>query len=162
MPYHNISAELSASDMAEIKDAIAKIQEKLPFLVNLTTEERRRLFKMGDKSLGFVSNSLNAAQSNPDILPANFDLDELSRDYQLATTLTDLLINLQQLSEKVDDTLLAVGSEAMNSSLSIYDYVKAAAKRQPGLKSVAAQLGERFKSLRSRADKAAVTSSAAS
>ena len=141
------------SDIAEIKDAIATIQQKLPFLVNLTTEERRRLFKMGDKSLGFVSNSLNATQSNPDILPANFDLDELSRDYQLATTLTDLLTNLHQLSEKVDDTLLAVGSEAMNISLSIYDYVKAAAKRQPGLKSVAAQLGERFKSLRSRADK---------
>ena len=59
---------------------------------------------MGGKSLGFVSNSLNAAQANPDILPASFDLSEMSRDYQLATTLTDLLSNLQQLTEKVDDT----------------------------------------------------------
>ena len=54
MPYHNISAELSNSDIAEIKDAIATIQQKMPFLVNLTAEERRRLYKMGDKSLGFV------------------------------------------------------------------------------------------------------------
>ncbi|MCG8367745.1 MAG: hypothetical protein MJA27_30980 [Pseudanabaenales cyanobacterium] len=162
MPYHNISAELSNSDVAQIKDAIDTIQKKMPFLVNLTTEERRRLFKMGGKSLGFVSNSLNAAQANPDILPASFDLSEMSRDYQLATTLTDLLSNLQQLTEKVDDTLLAVGSEAMNSSLSVYDYVKAAAKRQPGLKSVAAQLGERFKSLRNRAEKAEVASSTVS
>ena len=47
MPYHNISAELSNSDVAQIKDAIDTIQKKMPFLVNLTTEERRRLFKMG-------------------------------------------------------------------------------------------------------------------
>jgi hypothetical protein len=58
---------------------------------------------------------------------------------------------LQQLTEKVDDTLMAVGNEAMTSSLSVYDYVKTAAKREPGLKGVADQLGERFKKVRRRA-----------
>ena len=154
MPYQNISADLSAEDVKEIKVALETIQAKLPFLVNLTVEERRRLYKMGDKSLAFVNNSLTAAQSNPDILPGSFDTEELARDYQLATVLNDLRISLRQVTEKVDDTLVAVGSEAMASSLSVYDYVKAAAKRQPGLKAVAAQLGERFKSARQKADKA--------
>lgn len=35
-----------------------------------------------------------------------------------------------------------------------YDYVKTAARRSPGLKSVADQLGERFKALRRRRTKA--------
>jgi hypothetical protein len=153
MAYQNITGSLSPEDIQQIKAALQTIQKKLPFLVTLSTEERRKLFKMGDKSLAFVNNSITAAQSNPDILPATFDLQEFVRDYQLATTLTEVLILLHQLSEQVDDTLLAVGSEAMSSSLTVYEYVKTAAKKTPGLKSLAEQLGDRFKAIRSKAVK---------
>ncbi|WP_017318055.1 hypothetical protein [Mastigocladopsis repens] len=155
MAYQNITASLSPEDMQQIKAALQTIQKKLPFLITLSTEERRRLFKMGDKSLAFVNNSLTAAQSNPDILPASFNLEEFVRDYQLAATLTELLIALRQLSEQVDDTLLAVGSEAMSSSLTVYGYVKTAAKKTPGLKRLAEQLGDRFKAIKSKSVKAA-------
>lgn len=153
MPYQNISAKLTEADVRAIKEALATIQDKLPFLVNLTVEERRKLFKMGNKSLAFVSNSLTAAQSNREILPASFSVDEFVSDYQLATTLTDIHFGLQQLTEKVDDTLMAVSSEAMSSSLTVYDYVKTAAKKTPGLKAIADQLGERFKAMRTKAPK---------
>lgn len=62
---------------------------------------------------------------------------------------------MRQITEQVDDTLLAVGSEAMSSSLTVYDYVKTAAKKTPGLKTVAEQLGERFKAIKGRTTKAA-------
>ena len=153
MPYQNITGTLSETDIQEIKAALATIEEKLPFLINLTAEERRKLYKMGDKSLAFVNNSLTAAQSNPDILPASFDLDEFQRDYQLAVSLTDISYRIQQLTEKVDDTRMAVSSEAMSSSLTVYNYVKTAAKIAPGLKIIAEQLGERFKAIRTKATK---------
>ncbi|WP_068818206.1 hypothetical protein [Phormidesmis priestleyi] len=153
MPYQNISAKLSSTDLDEIKAALSTIEAKLPFLIHLTAEERRKLFKMGNKSLSFVSNSLTAAQSNPDILPASFALDEFALDYQLAASLTEVHLRLQQLTEKVDDTLMAVSSEAMNSSLTVYDYVKTAAKKTPGLKAISEQLGERFKTLRQKVSK---------
>jgi hypothetical protein len=153
MPYQNITASISEADIQQIKAALATIEEKLPFLTTLTAEERRKLFKMGDKSLAFVNNSITAAQSNPDILPASFDLDEFVRDYQLAMTLTDILFRLQQLTEKVDDTRMAVSSEAMSSSLTVYNYVKAAAKITPGLKIIALQLGDRFKAIGSKSPK---------
>jgi hypothetical protein len=74
--------------------------------------------------------------------------------YQLAANLTEVLIGLRQLTEQVDDTLMAVGSEAMGSSLTVYDYVKTAAKKTPGLKTIAEQLGERFKAIKSKPAKA--------
>ncbi|NEP36282.1 hypothetical protein [Moorena sp. SIO3B2] len=154
MPYQNITGTLSERDVEEIKTALQTIEEKLPFLINLTAEERRRLFKMGSKSLSFVNNSLSAAQSNPKILPASFDLDEFARDYELAVALTDVLFQLRQLTEKVDDTLMAVSSEAMNSGLQVYDYIKTAAKRTPGLKTIAESLGKRFKVTRNKSVKA--------
>ena len=147
MSYNNISAELSPEVLAKIDEAIATIKDNLPFLIHLTSAERRQLFKMGDKSLGFVGNSIVAARQNQEILPSSFDLPELNRDFELAKALNEVRTNLKKITEEVDDTLLAVGSEAMRSSLNIYDYVKAAAKHQPGLKSVAEQLGERFKSI---------------
>jgi hypothetical protein len=158
MPYQNISAKLTETDLQDIKAALTALEAKLPFLIHLTVEERRKLFKMGNKSLAFVSNSLTAAQANPDILPASFDLDEFTSDYQLATSLTEVHLRLKQLTEKVDDTLIAVSSEAMNSSLTVYDYVKTAAKKTPGLKAIADQLGERFKAFRTKASKEAPVS----
>lgn len=153
MAYQNITATLSEADMQQIKAAIQTIQQKLPFLITLTVEERRKLFKMGDKSLAFVNNSLNAAQSNRDILPASFSVEELVRDTQLAASLTEILILLRQLTEQVDDTLMAVGSEAVTGSLTVYDYVKTAAKKTPGLKALAEQLGERFKAIKTKPSK---------
>ncbi|MBN3947969.1 MAG: hypothetical protein HWQ38_16510 [Nostoc sp. NMS7] len=155
MAYQNIAAALTPQDIQEIKAALQTVQKKMPFLITLSTEERRKLVKMGDKSLAFVNNSVTAAQSNREILPATFDVEELVQDYQLATALTELLISMQQLTEQVDDTLMAVGSEAMTGSLTVYDYVKTASKKTPGLKSVAEQLGERFKAIRGRPTKAA-------
>ena len=159
MPYQNISATLSEQEIEQVKAAFATIQQKLPFLVNLTADERRRLLKMGDKSLAFVSNSLTMAQANPDVLPASFDLPEFARDYRLMTVLTEFLFSLRQLTEQVDDTLMAVSSEAMTSSLGVYDYIKMAAKTRPGLKSSAEQLGERFKAIKGRPSKAATSQS---
>ncbi len=159
MAYQNVNASISPQDMQEIKAALQTVQKKLPFLITLSVEERRKLFKMGDKSLAFVNNSVAAAQSNRDILPASFGVEELVRDYQLATTLTELLTSMRQLTEQVDDTLLAVGSDAMTSSLTVYDYVKTAAKKTPGLKTIAEQLGERFKAIsKSKTAKAASSS----
>ena len=100
MPYQNITATLKEADIQEIKAALETIQQKLPFLITLSVEERRKLYKMGDKSLAFVNNSLTAAQSNRDILPASFDLEEFLRDYQLAATLTELLLGLRQVTEQ--------------------------------------------------------------
>ncbi|MDZ8068135.1 MAG: hypothetical protein RMY64_21310 [Nostoc sp. DedQUE08] len=154
MAYQNIAATLSPQDIQEIKAALQTVQRKMPFLITLSTEERRKLVKMGDKSLAFVNNSITAAQSNREILPATFDVEELVQDYQLAAALTELLISMQQLTEQVDDTLMAVGSEAMTSSLTVYDYVKTASKKTPGLKTVAEQLGERFKAIKGRPTKA--------
>jgi hypothetical protein len=88
-------------------------------------------------------------------------LEEFARDYRLITVLTDLLFGLQQLTEEVDDTLMAVSSEAMTSSLGVYDYIKMAAKTRSGLKGAAEQLGERFKAIRGRPASASTNNQAA-
>lgn len=144
MPYQNISATVADADVQAVKAAIATIQQKLPFLVNLTTDERKSIFKTGPNSLSFVQNALQAAQNNPDIFPKSFDVAEFASDVNLFAVLTDLGTAVQQLASEIDDTRLAVGGEAMKESTQVYNYVKTAAATTPGLKPVADQLGQRF------------------
>lgn len=144
MSYQNISANIADADVQAIKAAIATIQQKLPFLITLTADERKAIFKTGPNSLSFVENALQAAQNNPDIFPKSFDVTEFASDVNLFAVLTDLGTSVKQLASEIDDTRVAVGGEAMKEATQVYNYVKTAAVTTPGLKPVADQLGQRF------------------
>ncbi len=144
MPLQNIDATLTDADLQAVKDAFKTILQKLPFLVNLTAAERKTIFKTGPDSLSFVTNALTAAQDNPTILPVSFSTAAFQRDVDLFTVLTELGTLASSVASQIDDTRLAVGGEAMQQANQVYTYIKAAAKATPGLKPVAAQLGERF------------------
>jgi hypothetical protein len=143
MANNQISANLSASDRLAVMDAIATIRQKLPFLLDLTAEERKTLPKLGDKSRAFVIKALEVGTQNPDFLPRSFDLDEMRRDIELFEALYPILLSLTQLQELVDDTAVAVGSEAYAAGLMVYNYAKASGKGT-GLDSMVNDLGRRF------------------
>lgn len=145
MPYQNIDATLSATDLQAIKDAFTTILQKLPFLVNLTVDERRATFKAGPNSLSFLQNALTAAQNYPDVLPGSFKTDAFQRDVDLFAILTEIGTLAASVTSQIDDTRLAVGGEAMREASQVYKYIKAASETTPGLKPIADQLGERFK-----------------
>ncbi|HEX8000951.1 MAG TPA: hypothetical protein VF528_21395 [Pyrinomonadaceae bacterium] len=143
MPDNRINATLSEADRTAIMDAINTIRTKLPFLVDLTIEERRSLPKMGDKSRAFVSQALEVARQNEDVMPRSFDVEEMSRDVELANALQPIVIALSQLQELVDDTYMLVGSEAYAAALLVYQYARAAGKGA-GLDNALDDLGQRF------------------
>lgn len=99
MPDNRISASLSQADRQAVLDALNTVRQKLPFLVDLSPDERRSLPRMGDKSRGFVSQALEVAEQNPDILPRSFDVAEMRRDVELLAALSPVLAALSQLSE---------------------------------------------------------------
>ncbi|MDM9380963.1 hypothetical protein QUB80_09625 [Chlorogloeopsis sp. ULAP01] len=143
MTTKSISANISKVDREMVMQAIATIKEKLPFLVDLTTEERRSMLKMGDKSRAFVSKALEVATQNPNFLPRSFDVDEMRRDIELYEALYPILLSLTQLQELVDDTWMTAGSEAYASALAVYNYAKASGDVM-GLDAVIDEMGRRF------------------
>jgi hypothetical protein len=143
MANNKVSAKFSPADREAVMQAITTIRQKLPFLIDLSTEERKALPKLGDKSRAFVSKALEIAAQNPDFLPRSFDLDEMRRDIELFEALYPILLSLTQLQELVDDTSVAVGSEAYAAGLMVYNYAKASGKGA-GLDSMVDDLGRRF------------------
>lgn len=148
MPYQNINAAISPADVQAVKDSFSTILEKLPFLVNLRANEPKALLKTGPGSLSFVQNASSAAQNNATIFPASFNTANLQKDVDLLATLTELGTLASSVASRIDDTRLAVGSEAMQQAAQVYNYVKTAARNTPGLRPLAEQLGERFQKSR--------------
>jgi len=143
MTTNQISATMTNADRDAVLAAVATIKEKLPFLMDLTPEQRTSLPKMGDKSQAFVNKALEVATQNPDFLPRSFDLEEMKRDVELFQALYPVFLSLTQLQELVDDTVMAVGSDAYAAALVVYNFAKASGKGS-GLDAVADEMGKRF------------------
>lgn len=142
---NRISVTINATAEQAILAAIATIETNLPYVVNLSADERQYLPKMGDKSIAFVNKALEYAKQNPSVVPSFLDLVELEKDVTAVTALSKVVYPLRQLLEKLDDTVLLSGSEAYTEALVFYTALKGAAKAGvPGMKTVYDDMQARF------------------
>ena len=155
MPNDNrISATLAPADKTAALQKITDIRALLPFLLNLTVAERKEIFKLGDKGLGFDDKCRTYMANNPTLVPSYVTVAEVDKDRALRTALLDIQRELASLLEAVDDTVMMLGSEMLMADLSFYANVRQAAKRGvPGIDAIYADLQARFPGTR----KAAVT-----
>ena len=146
MPTDNrISATLAPADKTAVLAAIATIKTKLPFLVNLSPDERRQLPKMSDKKIGFDQKCAGYMTSNPELIPSFVNVAELGKDRTLAADLNDIARQLSELAEGVSDTTMLALSEAYMTDLSFYQNVRQAAQRGVvGADSIYGDLNTRF------------------
>src|ERR1044071_2524572 len=125
---NRVSAVLSDKDSAEILKSLQAIRARLPFLITLSGPERRRLAKMGTKSVGFDDKCVAYMQSNPEFLPGFLPIEEINKDRELRTRVMRFVAELDSLAQQVDDTLMAVSSEIWTADLAFYQSVREGAK----------------------------------
>jgi hypothetical protein len=142
---NRVSFSITTEVEQSILDAIAQIESDLPMLINLSAEDRHDLPKMGDKTLAFVTKSLEYAKQNPGVVPPFLNIPEFEKDVNAATSMSKILRPLKQLLERIDDTTMLTGSEAYSAALIFYGAVKGAAKADVGgMKTVYDDLQSRF------------------
>ena len=70
MPYSNVSVTLTPAEITALNDAITAIKTVLNGkTVNLTPEERARLYKMRNNRLSLAEISLDQARNNANLVP---------------------------------------------------------------------------------------------
>ena len=144
--YKNISAQMSEEDKNTIIQKLQEVEALLPFIVNLSPNERKAIPNMGRKSLKFVESAIGYAQKHPTFVPPFLDVAEQHRDFNLTKQLYDIIEVLNPLCEKINDTCFAVGAEAFASARVFYSTLKAAEKAgTPGVDTIVKDLGQTFK-----------------
>jgi hypothetical protein len=146
MPFQPLTATLSIADQASIETAVNTIREKLPFLVTMTPEEKRKLAKLGDKTRAFVQKSAEFAARYPDYLPRRFDLEAMQEDVELFMALYPIWVALNDLQELVYNTYMLAGSEAYAAAREVYNSAKATGKGE--IDSSLNEMGRRFRKSR--------------
>ena len=148
-----VSLHLSADDLAAFDRALGTIESILAHGVALTPQQRRDLYKMGDKSEAFCRQSLMLLTNNPQVVPPSLNVTEALADLQALDALRPRLDKLRQLTERADDTELALGSDVMGVALEGYALLKVAGKGE-ALKSARRELSARFAKPAKRAEPA--------
>ena len=146
MPNDNrISAEVTDANKTLIMTKITEIKALLPFLLNLTKDERIKLPKLGSGSLAFDEQCASYMATAPNLIPPFVDAAEVTKDRNPRLVLADVFRELNKLCEAVDDSLMQVGSEIWMADLSFYQTVRQAAKRSVfGADAIYDELKERF------------------
>jgi len=123
---NKISADINVDMVKKVTEMFSEIQKNLPFLINLTNEERVSMLKLGDKSLAFVQTAYQIAKRDDSFLPRNFDVNEFKKDVDAYLHLHNILQIIELLHKKVEDTYMLAGSEAYAGALVVYDRAKKA------------------------------------
>ena len=113
MTQNLVSLDISAADVAEFDAALAVIEKFVKPLLSLTADEVKGLSKMGDKSEQFCRQAAMLLGQNRDVLPATFALDEMVSDLAAFDALRPRAVRLHDALARLDDTLMALGSDVM-------------------------------------------------
>ncbi|KGM54402.1 hypothetical protein N800_02840 [Lysobacter daejeonensis GH1-9] len=125
-----VSIAYTSEELAQMDSALATLRGLFDRMVKLTTEERRELFKMGDKSEPFCRQTLAVLAANPQIVPPNLGLAEAQADLAALDALRPRLLQLQQLLETAEDTETALGSDILSVALEGYGLLKVSGKSE--------------------------------
>ena len=146
MSQNLLTLDISDADWTAIDAALATLETKLGAkLLDLTIEQRIALNKMGEKSEAFCRHSLVVGRQNVGELTtrAVAGLTAAEGDLVNCDKVRPRLARLTALTEKADDTEMALGSDVMAFALFQYGLLSALGAGA-GLDELYAQLGARF------------------
>lgn len=153
MTQNVISLNLSAEQIDLVQKALEVLEQQLAGLISLSVDQRRELRKMGPKSEMFARKAYDVIAQSPEILPGTFDLKEFGGDIQALDRLRPLLARLTALTQRGEDTEMALGSDIYSAALEAYRFAKLAGKGT-ALDELRAQASVRFKAQGRRRDDA--------
>ena len=128
MAIGNISGELTPETIEIIKQKVEGIKTDMPFLVNLTKDQRKRLQTIGPNRLGYVTEVNLASNAHKMALAADFNLDEYNKDKNLLAGMAEVFSWISPLHDSLVSTMMALGSEVLKESGQAYGYLKTSAK----------------------------------
>lgn len=139
-----ISASVTDEAMTAVKKGLADIATALPFLIVLSTMERKKTRVMGQKSVEYVNLALNGAESFSEYLLSSFDKEELAKDIAVINKLWKIRVDVASLLEKIDDTIYGASSDAMRAADEIYNYLKSASEKNAAVKALVSEMSKRY------------------
>ncbi len=119
---------LSASDMAILNQCFSQIRQLVPSMSELKSTEKRALFKLSKQRIPFVEAAIKKMKSNSSMLPNNITATDAIKALHLYNQLLEAETEIQKLQQKIENTKLQAGHQALSISKLFFHQNKNAAK----------------------------------
>ena len=139
-----ISAAISPEQKAEVLKCLSDAQNILSFLINISAADKKRLTKMGTRSVGFVDECIATFDEFGSLLPSNLDLAEIKKDRVLQEDLMAISIKVSALHESLQDSLAALNSDLMTACNDGYAILQRSGIRDNAVKMAVERIGKRY------------------
>ena len=120
MAQNLVSMVITQEQQAAALAGIAQAEAALGGLVSLEPAVRKRMRYMGPKSAEFARGTVRLLAANTHIVPPSLDLAGAEEDLAAFDALRPVLEALQRLYSRVDDTVMALGSDVMDLAFEGY------------------------------------------
>lgn len=145
MPWSNLQGNITNAAENSIKTKATEIKTLLPFLVNLTSGERKEKLNIGGKELDFINKVHTYAQQNPGMIPAAINMAAFAEDIDRMNRLRRIMQILQTLTQSVSDTHFVSLLESLNTSLTVYQIISGLKEENfPGITAIQQDLKRYF------------------
>lgn len=143
---NQINAAIPPADLAKALDLLKQARAILdPYLHPLTPKERKTLYKLGDKNLGFMQKVITYATNTASFVPAFVSLEDVKQDVAVAAALAPIEQYATQLALDLNSTKMLAGSEGIEGTSPIYKNIKfLAEQKQPGAQAAYDDLSQQY------------------
>ena len=140
----SLSIRFTEEDLAAIDAALAQLEQRFSRLIALDAKERRRLYKMGNKTEKFCREALTVLDKNRQLASPAMDLNGALTALRTIDELRPRTKQILRLAERMRDTELALGAEVATTARQGYNAMGEYGD-QHGLEGMRHTLSVRFK-----------------
>ena len=140
----SIAVRFTEEDLAAIDAALTQLDQRFARLVALDAKERRRLYKMGNKTEKFCREALTVLDKNRQLASPAMDLNGAMAALRTIDELRPRTKQILKLAERMRDTELALGSDVATAAHQGYNRLGEFGDRH-GLEGMRQALSARFK-----------------
>ncbi len=133
MPYSKLLANIADASRDQLIANINQVQTDMPFLVLLTSAEKKKHLQLGKKAEPFFDKTVILAMGNPSILTDIFSVVDMQTRTNDLKAMRAIQTQVNKLNDAVNCTVIALEKENMRDGLYFYKLAQGAATQNvPG------------------------------
>ncbi len=137
---NNLPPELVFAQIVAILEQAQSEAKK--FRIGLSLEERRSRRKLGARRSAYAELAARLGMLHEDAMPRSFNPEDFVKLMKCRSLLAPLLDRIVLLLESIDDTLMALGIDAMTYTKLVHDALKSRNGIDPSLDAAVKELDE--------------------
>ncbi len=115
-----IHSVLTSEKFDSVQSSLNDVSSNLPFLLNLTDDQRVSIVKMGPAYKPLAEIAYGVVRDFPAIFNSLFDRQGYLDDWALYNLMEQIQPKIAALNRAVEDTIMALGSDIMNNTGKVY------------------------------------------